>query len=175
MVAAKGSGGSAAAGDPPDAYYYADGQRVLLQADPHHAAYDLQDSRQQRAQAAGGRMLNAHVWLVALNTDDSESSMPASPPAQRLPVFRSGAMLLVALPEVRIEDDDPAHLLAVQHWLAADHQRAALLAHQPGRMTLQAGPALAHDGVTLARLVVEVCGVRSASPRLLRVSPKGPD
>ena len=144
-------------------YYYARGERVALEPDTGHVALDV-GTAPQAALKQRGRMLNDTVLLVA-------GVAPAGCASVLLPVFRSGNTLLVALPEVRVEDDDPEHLRRLHAWLAAEPGRADVTGQAPGRVTLRAGPALAHDGVTLAREVVEHCGVQSASPRLLRVTP----
>lgn len=155
-------------------YYYAQGQRIVLAPDAAHVAIlraPPATAPKRRAAAAGadaghvpGQALGHHVWL-----HDAADTLPAG---QRLPVFRSGRTLLVALPEVRVEDEDPAALARVVQWLEHAAGRAEAVEERPGRMTLRAGPALAHDGVALARALVEQCGVASASPHLLRVGPK---
>ena len=156
-------------------YYYASGERVALEPDADHVALDLGTaparSRSKTATAMPraelqqrGRMLNDSVLLVT-------GAAPAGHASLQLPVFRSGSTLLVALPEVRVEDDDPESLRRLHAWLAAEPGRADVTDQVPGRITLRAGPVYGHDGVTLAREVVERCGVQSASPRLLRVTP----
>jgi hypothetical protein len=148
-------------------YYYAQGERIGLEPDSAHVAVQRPPASAPKRRAAplpaAGRALGGDVWLHAAGE--------APPTGQRLPVFRSGRTLVVALPEVRVEDEDPTALARALQWAQEAEGRAELLEARPGRLTLRAGPALDHDGVALARELVERCGVASASPRLLRVSP----
>ncbi len=154
-------------------YYYASGQRVVLELATTHLALDLSATHGAQRAALGhaGRELSAHVVLFDSATAPQRQALAAAPGAVALPVFKSGGTLLVALPEVRVEDDDTQALERVACWLADQPGQGRVTDSRSGRLTLQAGPALAHDSVALAREVVERCGVASASPRLLRVTP----
>ena len=160
--------------DPSAAlYYYASGQRVALELDTAHLALDLSALRgaQRAALGRAGRELSAQVVLFDTASAPDAKAMAAAPGAVALPVFRSGSTLLVALPEVRVEDEDAEALERVSCWLAEQPRQGSVTETRNGRMTLHPGPALDHDSVALAREVVERCGVASASPRLLRVTP----
>ncbi len=159
----------------PTPFYYASGQRVELELDHEHTALDLSQASaaQRKALQPLGRAVSATVLL--LNSQARAHVHPASTPgALPLPVFKSGAALLVALPEVRVEDDDPAALARVVAWLCAEPGHGSVTDKRAGRLTLRAGPALHFGAVTLAREAVERCQVASASPRLLRVVPVVP-
>lgn len=184
---------SKAAPPPELPYYYAGGERVTLEPDPAHVALQLNaagaadaatrsrsrgapERIEKRRAALGPQARDLGAGVVLLDAaarcaaDDADDADDATTEA-RLPVFRSGSTLLVALPEVRVEDDDPQAMARLQAWLREGPGRAEVVESRPGRLTLRAGPTLAHDGVALAREVVERCGVASASPRLLRVTP----
>jgi hypothetical protein len=134
--------------DTPSCYYYANGQRVLLERRPDVASATL------------GRPAR-----------DGADGLPAPLPAH-LPAYSAAGAQLVALPEVRVEDADEAALARVAAWLQQEPAAGEVLATRPGRLTLRPGAALRGDSVAMAREAVERCGVASASPRFLRLTKK---
>jgi hypothetical protein len=142
--------------DTPSCYYYANGQRVLLERRPDVASATLGRPARDGADGLPG-------LLPAL--------LPAHLPAH-LPAYSAAGAQLVALPEVRVEDADEAALARVAAWLQQEPAAGEVLATRPGRLTLRPGAALRGDSVAMAREAVERCGVASASPRFLRLTKK---
>lgn len=155
--------------DGPAPYYYAQGQRVWLHPAPQARACWLPGPPEPGPPPAQWRRLQAQLWWW-----EGPGETPAPLPGWPLPVFEEAGQWLVALPQVRVEDDADAALQRVHGWLAQASASARLEGAAPGRLTLVPGPALGYDSVALARWLVETCGVRSASPRLLRVAPSPP-
>ncbi len=83
------------------------------------------------------------------------------------PVFRQDNATLVALPEIRIEDDRAATLAEVRKFAAGKARPSA--DDTEGRLTLHPLSDDGSDAVTLANELVERYKPTSVSPRFLRV------
>ena len=85
------------------------------------------------------------------------------------PVYRQGGAILVALPEIRIEDDSEAKLAEVRKFVVGKVQ--PITSDAEGRLSLHPLSDDGRDALTLANELVEQYKLTSVSPRFLRVLP----
>ena len=162
---------------PPSGYYhYAAGERVPLIIERDWLAVDSRrlDSaefakRRQSALRNGSKALNRDVFLV------KRKAVPALELAflERIgaihPVFRSKGALVVALPEVRVEESTPRRLKALRDWLEQHGDMAEVVQERGGRIDLRPTSGRGLDALTLANLLSEQVGPEMAQTRFLRV------
>lgn len=154
-------------------YYYAGGKRVPLQQAPDLIAVDearlaakLPDLASDAALSAG-RPLRGGIRLVERGALSADTAGRLRDAGVTQPVFRAEGWVLVALPEVRVEDGSRAKLAEAK--AAAEGKAEADAAD--GRLTLRPSSADGADAIALANELVERHAVASASPRFIRVVP----
>src|SRR5262249_36986261 len=85
------------------------------------------------------------------------------------PVFRQDGATMIALPEIRVEDDSEATLAKVRKYVVGKAHATAKDAE--GQLTLRPLSDNGQDAVALANELVEHYELSSVSPRFLRIVP----
>ena len=156
-------------------YYYAGGKRVVLEPAADLVAVDAARLAEKLPELASdaalraGKPLRDGIRLVQRATLAPETLQRLRTAGVTQPVFRQGGAVMVALPEIRIEDKGAAKLAAARKFAAGKIQANTGAAE--GRSTLQLLSKDGGDAVTLAKELVEHCHLTSVSPRFLRVVP----
>jgi hypothetical protein len=161
---------------PPKPYYYAGGKRVTLEpaadlvaVDDARLAKKLPDLLESDAALRSGTALRGGLRLIHRDNLRADTLERLQSAGVTQPVFRQGDATLVALPEIRIEDDRAAALAEVRKFAAGKAQPVTDDAE--GRLTLCPLSEDARDALTLANELVERYNLTSVSPRFLRIVP----
>ena len=161
-------------------YYYAGGKRVTLEPAPDLIAVDdarlaekLPDTVEHRSAALRpGTLLRGGIRLVHRDNLDADTLDRLQKAGVTQPVFRQDGAILVALPEIRIEDDDEETLAEVRKFAAG--KARPITGDVEGRLTLHPLSDDGRDALTLANELVERFKLTSVSPRFLRVATPPP-
>ena len=158
------------------AYYYAGGKRVALETATDLVAVDdarlaaqlpdllASDDALQAGQSLRGGIRLIHTKALAAGTFDALKRTGVTQP-----VFRQDGTILIALPEIRVEDESEAKLDKVRKFAA--NQVEPIAEGAEGRMTLQPLSAKGEDAMHLANTLIEQYELTSATPRFLRIVP----
>src|SRR5260221_5908135 len=159
---------------PKASYYYAGGKRVALEraadliaVDDARLAEKLPDLLASNAGLRAGKPLRSGIRLVERGTLSAETVTRLVDAGVTQPVFRHQGSVMVALPEVRVEDGSKANLAKAKKFAAGK----AVADATEGRLTLRPDSADGGDAIDLANALVEQHNVASASPRFIRVVP----
>ncbi|HVK12653.1 MAG TPA: hypothetical protein VM597_28140 [Gemmataceae bacterium] len=152
-------------------YYYAGGKKIELAPADDLVALDGRGLAKVSAEARevverAGRPLSEGIHLVekAFLGDDAEVAA-----AGRLyPVFRSRGAVIVALPEVRIEDSRVGYQKKIGSWLRSHAGEAVVEKHSADRVDVR--PASGGDALGIANALAEEVGPEMAQVRFLRVT-----
>ena len=159
-----------------DHYYYAGGNRValkpaldLIAVDDARLAEKLPALQASDAALREGTPLRGGIRLVRVENLAPGTLVRLQKATVTQPVFRQDGTILIALPEIRIEDDNQAKLAEVREFAAA---KARPVADEiEGRLTLRPQSDDGRDALTLANELVERYKPASVSPRFLRSRP----
>jgi hypothetical protein len=156
-------------------YFYADGKRVTLEVESSLWALDTEalaaamiaDSMRERiladARRLRGKYVLAHVPSAAL------ASLRAAHAVQ--PVYRSADVMLVALPEVRVEESRPEKLRLLRAWLESRRPRIDVSEGEAGRLTLRPSSGDAVEALEIANALQEEITPELAEARFIRSVP----
>jgi hypothetical protein len=159
-------------------YYYAGGEKVALTPADDLVAVDeralssvpkaVENALRQNVQPlSGGVALLNRADLGA----DAHAAMQVLEAAGAIhPVYRAQGALLVALPEVRVEETRGAKRKRLTDWLASHAKEAVVTLHGEDRLVLQ--PKSGSDALKLANELTEQVGPELAQARFLRVVPR---
>jgi hypothetical protein len=163
-------------------YYYAGGERVDLEpADDLFAVgggtASVAAAIPEAASAAGQPLTGGIRLLTREELGDAAAAGAGSDP--EFPVFRSHGAIMVALPEVRVEESRKAHRARLRKWLA-DHSRDVAVVGGNGgdrddgdeRWVLRPVSGKGADALALANQLAEQVGPQVAQPRFIRVVPR---
>lgn len=160
------------------AYYYAGGRRITLTPDkewlviaaqhlPTEVPEAVQAELQQKAQA-----LSADLHMVrraALSPATIDFLQQADAMA---PVFRAAGALLVALPEVRVEEHRPVQQERLRAWLEHNPLAARISGQHTRGMVLTPVSGHGMDAVMLANRLTEEIAPEMAQAHFLRLVPQ---
>jgi hypothetical protein len=153
-------------------YFYAAGRRVMLTVESSLWALDTEalavamiaDAIRQRiladARLLRGKYVLAHVPSVALEP------LRAARAVQR--VYRSADAVLVALPEVRVEERRPEKLKLLRAWLDSRRHRIEVSETEGGRLTLRPASGDAVEALEIANALQEEISPEIAQARFIR-------
>ena len=156
-------------------YFYASGKRVPLVVESSLWALDLEalavavigESVRERiladARRLRGKYVLAHVPFTALK------SLRAAHAVQL--VYRSADVMLVALPEVRVEESRPEKLMRLRDWIASRRQRIEVSESEAGRLTLRPCSGDAEEALAIANALQEEIKPEVAEARFIRSVP----
>ena len=167
------------AADEPAAYYYAGGQKIELTP-----ADDLLAVDERRLAGAGeveglvkqaARPLTGGIALVErkdLGARAAEVEATLRRAGALQPVYRAQGAVLVALPEVRVEESRPAKQGPLEEWLRSNEARAKVASRGDGRLVIEPASGYGGDALAIAGALSEQVGPEMAQPRFLRVTPR---
>ncbi|MFI5454892.1 MAG: hypothetical protein ACHRXM_05515 [Isosphaerales bacterium] len=163
--------------DPPSGYYYyAAGERVRLNLDEEWVAVDAR--RSEAANATGNlraalrdasKPLRGDLVLVRRNALSSQQLDALAKQGAIHPVFHAEGAMLVALPEVRVEESSPHGQEALHDWLRKHRKDAEIVEDRGDRIVLRPTSGRGQDALTLANHLSEQVGPKLAQPRFLRI------
>jgi len=159
-------------------YFYAAGKRVTLTVESSLWALDTEalavaviaDTIRQRiladARLLRGKYVLAHVPSAAL------TALRAARAVQT--VYRSADSVMVALPEVRVEESRPETLRRLRAWLDSRRQRIEVSETEGGRLTLRPASGDGVEALEIANALQEEITPELAEARFIR-SIESPD
>jgi hypothetical protein len=157
-------------------YYYAGGRKIELEADDKHVAVDraVADAAGLTSGAIGGAASDLRSGVVLSEKSSlGDKVLDALDSAGALrPVFRRDEAVLVALPEVRVEYDDPTQRKAVKTLLASDFQDVSISEETDDRLILKPASGDARDALKLANDIFEHAHPAASSVRFVQFMPK---
>lgn len=156
-------------------YYYAGGKRVplnraadLIAVDVARLESQLPDLLASDSGLRAGRPLRDGIRLLERDSLSPATITRLQDAGVTQPVFRAQGSIVVALPEVRVEDGSATKLAKAR---AAAEGKAKADADE-GRLTLRPSSDNGADAIALANELVEQLDVASATPRFIRVVPR---
>lgn len=141
-------------------YYYAGGEKVELTPDPELVAVHESD-----APAGAGRALTDGLRLVA-------KSVLGKLKGPTYPVFKADGALVVALPEVRVEEGRAGIRAKLHKWLEKHGARVEVTSRDDDRVVLKPASGTGEDALALANDLAEKVGPEMAQTRFIRVVPQ---
>jgi hypothetical protein len=154
-----------------DRYYYAGGKRIELSpaddlcavSDPEKAGFEPLATEIGRSLGGGLRLLSKGELAVQKFTN---------PSICKYPVFRSHGAILVALPEVRIEESRVSKWEKLNNWLDKHRDDVTILSRDDDRLVLSPVSGSGADALTIANDLTEEIGPEMAQARFIRVTPR---
>jgi hypothetical protein len=153
-------------------YFYAAGKRVALEVESSLWALDTEAlaaaaiAQSMREQIlADARVLRGKYVLVHLSAALLDP-LRAAHAVQ--PVYRSADAMLVALPEVRVEESRPDILQRLREWLRSRRQWIDVSEPAAGRLTLRPASGEAEQALEIANALAEEIGPELAETRFIR-------
>ena len=159
-------------------YFYAAGKRVTLTVESSLWALDTEalavaliaESIRKRilanARHLRGKYVLAHVPSSALE--------PLRAARAVQPVYRSADAVLVALPEVRVEESRPETLQRLWAWIELRRERIEVSEAEAGRLTLRPASGDGVEALAIANALQEEITPQLAEARFIR-SIESPD
>jgi hypothetical protein len=154
------------------AYYYAGGEKIELTPADDLFAVEGGDARA----AAGtthpvGRALTDGLRLVTrAELGDAAKGLRGSKP--KYPVFRSHGAVVVALPEVRVEEGRKAQRAKLDKWLKEHGDDVTVVSRDGDRVVLKPVSESGADALVIANDLTEEVGPEMAQARFIRVTPR---
>jgi hypothetical protein len=153
-------------------YFYAAGKRVTLTVESSLWALDTEALQAaliadtiRHTILAGARQLRGKYVLAQVPSAALEALRAAH--ALQL-VYRSADTVLVALPEVRVEERRPEKLRRLHAWLESRRQRIEVSEAEGGRLTLRPASGDAVEALEIANALQEEITPELAETRFIR-------
>jgi hypothetical protein len=161
---------------PTGYYYYASGNPVHLALDEEWLALDSQRyasveerPRVRAASLKSSRPLRGDLILVKRDAIPADHLDELINTGAAQPVFRSDGAMMIALPEIRVEEPSRNGQRAVRRWLR-DHGDVMQVVEDAGeKIVLKPTSGRGIDAINLANDLIEKIGPELAQPRFLRV------
>jgi hypothetical protein len=157
-------------------YYYASGKPIDLTLDETWLAIDTRQfkaartsPRLQAALLKDAHPLRGDLILVKRQALTPKQLDALTRQAAVHPVFHSQGALLVALPEVRVEESSSQRRRALLRWIREHGDVAQVVEDNGERIVLRPTSGQGADAITLANQLYEQIGPELAQPRFLRV------
>ena len=162
-MARKSSGGS---------YYYAGGEKIqLTPADDLRAIKASEKEEASQNPAPSVRPLSDGLQLISKDDLDDVVEKTAED-ALKYPVFRSQGAIIVALPEVRVEESRTSHQAKLQEWLTEHRDDVEVVSHSDDRVVLKPSSGSGRDALAIANALTEHVRPEMAQTRFIRVTPR---
>jgi hypothetical protein len=159
-------------------YYWAGGQRVELEADDEHVAIDQKLAEKAgldteiKTAAEAGKRVGGGV-LVAPRSSLREDTLASLRDAGALhSVYKRQRAVIVPLPEIRIELDNPKQRRAVMDVLTERASEHAITEDTDDQMVLRPTSGSGDDALKLANDIYEQAHPAAASVRFIQFVPK---
>jgi len=153
------------------AYYYAGGEKIELTPADDLFAVEGGDARAAAGSHAVGRALTDGLRLVTRDElGDAAKGLGGS--KSKYPVFRSHGAVVVALPEVRVEEGRKAQRAKLDKWLKEHGDDVTVVSRDGDRVVLRPVSESGADALALANVLTEEVGPEMAQARFIRVTPR---
>ena len=157
-------------------YYYAGGTKIELEADHDHVAVDRAVAEAaglgSSAIGAGPPDLRSGVVLAARSALGEKALADLHNVGALRPVFRRDQAVLVALPEIRVEYDDPTQRNAVKNFLASGRHDVSISEETDDRLVLKPRSGDAGDALKMANEIFEHAHPAASSVRFVQFVSK---
>jgi hypothetical protein len=161
---------------PTGFYYYASGHPVELTLDGNWLAIDTRQfkaagtsPRLQVTLLKDARPLRGDLILVKRQLLTPKQLDALTRHGAAHPVFQSNGAMLIALPEVRVEESSSQRRRALLRWIREHADIAEIVEDDGNKFVLRPTTGQGADAITLANQLVEQIGPELAQPRFLRV------
>ncbi len=153
-------------------YYYAGGEKIELTPADDLFVVESNDTRSiAGASQPVGRALTDGLRLVTKDElGDAVKGLGES--KSKYPVFRAHGAIVVALPEVRVEESRKAHWAMLDKWLAEHGDDVTVVSRDDNRVVLKPVSGSGMDAVTIANDLAKDVGPEMAQARFIRVTPR---
>ena len=160
------------------AYYYASGHRIELEDDDEHVAVDKKIAERagldataivdaSAAPRAGGGVLIARRSALGKETLATLQKAGALQP-----IYKRDRAVVVAMPEVRVEFDNPAQRKSVIDLLATIESPHTIEEDSSNRMVIRPATGNGNDALKIANDIYERARPAAASVRFVQFVPK---
>jgi len=160
----------------PGYYYYASGQPVDLTLDADWLAVDTRkfkdaatSPRLQATLRKESRPLRGDLILVKRQAIPAKQLDALTLHGAVHPVFRAEGAMMIALPEVRVEESSTQLQRALHRWIRQHGDLAELVEDNGTQMLLRPTSGHGVDAIALANHLTEQIGPEMAQARFLRV------
>ena len=157
-------------------YYYASGQPVDLTLDEQWLALDTRkyqaagtSPRLQAVLKKDARPLRGDLILVKRQAIPAKELDALTLHGAVHPVFRAEGAILIALPEVRVEESSAQRQRALHRWIRQHGDEAELVEDNGAQILLRPTSGHGVDAIALANHLTEQIAPEMAQPRFLRV------
>ncbi len=159
-----------------DCYYYAGGEKVPLTPAADLLAIDqaaaTKGALDQLVAGLACKALTSGVSLVNLDQVSAHDHTALKGAGALRPVFRAEGAILVALPEIRVEESRPDRVKKLKDWLAKHHSDVDVESTRDGRFTIRTKSGSGEDALALSNTLVEELGAQVSQVRFVRVIPR---
>ncbi len=164
---------------PRKQYYYAGGQRIDLTRVEDMLAIDEQRLmgaavpeaiREEVRQAV--QPLRAGIGLARRASLSPKTTAVLKKAGALQPVFRAQGALMVALPEVRVEESRPTKQRPLEEWIRSHSEQALIRSRREGQIVLEPVSGHGEDALVMANTIMEEMETEMAQARFLRVLPR---
>jgi hypothetical protein len=157
---------------PAGPYYYAGGEKIKLTPADDLLAVEAHDMRSLAgASSSVGRALRDGLRLVTKD-ELGDAAEGLGGPKPKYPVFRSHGGIVVALPEVRVEESRKAYQAKLDKWLAEHGDNVMVVSRSDDRMVLEPVSGSGEDALAIANDLAEEVDPEIAQARFIRVTPR---
>jgi hypothetical protein len=157
-------------------YYYASGQPVDLNLDKDWLAIDTRklkaagvSPRLEATLRKDARPLRGELIMVKRLAIPAKLLDAIALHGGVQPVFRAEGAVMIALPEVRVEESSVQRQRALHRWIRQHGDEAELVEDQGARILLRPTSGNGLDAISLANHLTEQIGPEMAQPRFLRI------
>jgi hypothetical protein len=160
----------------PGQYYYAAGRRVALIPDDEWLALDTAQFEPagtpqgvRTAAIEGARRLLGDWILVPTASLPALDRQGLAKHGGVQPVYRAKGAIIVALPEVRVEEGSTDRRKSIQEWVRTHRDRVELVNEDGPQILLRPKSGNGADAIAIANQLTEQVGPEMAQPRFLRI------
>ncbi len=155
-------------GDPT--YYYAGKKKIELVPADDLFAISESDMPEFKGLPQGQALMGG------LNLIPKAQLPTASPETQvekpRFPVFRSHGAIVIALPEIRVEETREGYLEKLDQWISHHTDDVVVVSRDEGRVVLMPASGSGQDALKIANSLEEQVGPEMAQARFIRVTQR---
>jgi len=151
-------------------YYYADNKRISLQPADDLVAFKAKPASGRKGAVPVGRELTGGLRLAAKG--DLTPAKRKLTSNSNYPVYRSGGAIVVALPEVRVEESRRSYWTKLQKWLVEHGDVIEVVSSDDERVVLRPASGSGRDALSIANNLAETVHPEMAQARFIRVVPR---
>jgi hypothetical protein len=152
-------------------YYYAGGNKIELTLADDLAVLDTtEDPKGRPSSPQIGRALTGGLRLISAK--EYLKLHPSRAEKAKYPVYRSHGAIVIAMPEVRVEDSRKEIWTEFRRWLAKHKESVTVVSRDDDGLILKPASGSGADALDLANDLAEVVRPEMAQARFLRVTPR---